>query len=73
MTCALTVHGKLILIMEDGTEILLENAGDVVVQRGTLHAWRNPGPEWARVITVVLDASPVMVSGRSLGCEIRAG
>lgn len=72
MTLFSAVHGKLILIMEDGTETLLENPGDVVIQRGTMHAWRNPGPKWTRWITVILDANPVVVSGRQLGCEVRS-
>ncbi|OBZ78669.1 hypothetical protein A0H81_01063 [Grifola frondosa] len=38
------ITGKLVLVMEDGSETLLQTPGDVVVQRGTLHAWRNPGP-----------------------------
>lgn len=34
------------------------NVGDVVVQRGTLHAWR-AGPEGVRFVSVLLDAAPV--------------
>ncbi|KAF8960996.1 hypothetical protein BDZ97DRAFT_1266279 [Flammula alnicola] len=36
------VSGELVLICEDGTEKHLKNAGDTVVQKGTMHAWRNP-------------------------------
>ncbi|KAI8982888.1 hypothetical protein BD414DRAFT_419244 [Trametes punicea] len=60
------IRGKLILVMEDGSETLLDQPGDVVVQRGTIHAWRNPGPEWARWITVVIDAKPAVVNGKVL-------
>jgi hypothetical protein len=35
-----TVQGEVILILDDGSEHHLKNPGDVVVQRGTMHAWR---------------------------------
>ena len=38
----------LILVLEDG-EVPVE-PGDLVVQRGTVHDWRNPGPGPARVL-----------------------
>lgn len=31
------------------------NAGDVIVQRGTIHGWVNEGTEWARVFFVMLS------------------
>ncbi|KAI0788464.1 hypothetical protein C8Q75DRAFT_807677 [Abortiporus biennis] len=52
------IHGKLALMLEDGIETLLENPGDVVIQRGTMHAWRNPGERWTRWVTVLVDAEP---------------
>ncbi|CDO71621.1 hypothetical protein BN946_scf184911.g91 [Trametes cinnabarina] len=68
--CALiidtVVSGKLVLIMEDGSETLLDKPGDLVVQRGTIHAWRNPGADWARWITFVIDAKPAVVNGKAL-------
>ena len=60
------VSGKLILVMEDGSETLIENPGDVVVQRGTVHAWKNPGPEWVRWVTILIDAQPAVVNGVAL-------
>lgn len=38
------VSGRVDLRMPDGTQERLE-PGDVVVQRGAEHAWRNPGPD----------------------------
>jgi undecaprenyl pyrophosphate phosphatase UppP len=35
-----SVEGELTLVFEDGTEHHLKNPGDVVIQRGTMHAWR---------------------------------
>lgn len=38
------VSGHVELRMPDGSSALL-GPGDVVVQRGAVHAWRNPGPD----------------------------
>ena len=63
--------GKLLLVMEDGSEVLLEHPGDTVVQRGTIHAWKNPGPGWARWMTILIDAEPAVVHGRALPAELK--
>jgi hypothetical protein len=46
------IDGPLTLILDDGETTL--HAGDLVVQRNTLHSWRNDGPEpvrfWAAMI-----------------------
>ncbi|KAL5519090.1 hypothetical protein ACEPAH_773 [Sanghuangporus vaninii] len=60
------ISGKLILILDDGSEILIENPGDTVVQRGNMHAWRNPGPGVARWVSVLVDAEPAVVNGKIL-------
>ena len=33
--------------------------GDVVVDRGIVHAWRNKGPDNVRMLVVNVDAAPV--------------
>ncbi|PIL31898.1 hypothetical protein GSI_06602 [Ganoderma sinense ZZ0214-1] len=65
------LSGKLVLIMEDGCETLLDKPGDTVVQRGTIHAWRNPGPEWTRWVTILMDADPAVVNGVILPVEMK--
>ena len=53
----------LVTPLPDGREKrTLVKAGDVVVQRGTLHAWE-AGPEGARWYTVVVSALPVKTGG----------
>ena len=42
----------------DGATVSLQ-AGDVLVQRGTNHAWCNRGKEPARVAFVLIDAQPL--------------
>lgn len=53
------LQGEIILILEDynyGPRRTMQ-VGDVSVQRGTRHAWRNPSKtEWARMLFVLLDA-----------------
>jgi len=60
------VSGELILIMEDGSEKHLKNPGDTVIQKGTLHAWRNPSKIWSRWVTVLMAAEPAIVNGEAL-------
>jgi quercetin dioxygenase-like cupin family protein len=46
--------GEVTLVLDDGTATSLAT-GDVVVQRGTDHAWANPGDEPARMLFVLVD------------------
>ncbi|OAX44255.1 hypothetical protein K503DRAFT_651500, partial [Rhizopogon vinicolor AM-OR11-026] len=58
--------GELVLITDDGTEKHLKNPGDVVIQKGTAHAWKNPGTEWTRCASILIDAKPAIVNGQEL-------
>jgi quercetin dioxygenase-like cupin family protein len=53
--------GEIDLLTETG-EVRLR-AGDTVVNRGVMHAWRNSGKETCRIITVVCEALPVGKGG----------
>ncbi|CCL99041.1 uncharacterized protein FIBRA_01050 [Fibroporia radiculosa] len=53
------VSGTLVLELTDGTEVTFSTPGDVIVQRGTNHAWKNPGPTWTRWASVLVSAKPV--------------
>ncbi|KAF7339499.1 Cupin-2 domain-containing protein [Mycena sanguinolenta] len=66
-----SVQGELILIMDDGSETHLKNPGDTVIQKGTMHAWRNPSTEWTRWMSAVIAAEPAVVGGKALEDEIR--
>ena len=63
LTMCPAVAGKHVLEMEDGSETLVENPGDVIVMRGALHGWKNPGPGWTRWMTVLIDAEPAVING----------
>lgn len=58
----------------DGGEITLLKRGDVAVQRGTMHAWRNPSAkDWARMLFVLQDCEPLVVGGEKLMEELGSG
>ena len=47
------LEGEITLVLDD-SEVTLR-AGDIVVQRGTDHAWANRGDSMARVAFVLVD------------------
>lgn len=51
---AIVLNGEITAVMEEGETVL--RAGDVLVQRGTNHAWLNRTDEIARVAFVLVDA-----------------
>ena len=50
----IVLAGDVTLVLDDGSETQLR-PGDVVVQRGTDHAWLNPTDEPARMAFVLVD------------------
>lgn len=62
---ALVLAGPVDLELDDGSTTRLET-GAVVVQRGTMHAWVNPGPHTARMAYVLLDAAEPTANGERL-------
>jgi mannose-6-phosphate isomerase-like protein (cupin superfamily) len=50
------LKGEVTLILDDSEHLL--KAGDVVVQRGTNHAWSNRGTESCILIGMLIDARP---------------
>ncbi|KAJ7113757.1 hypothetical protein C8R46DRAFT_1365904 [Mycena filopes] len=67
---AIVSKGSVILELEEGERVTL-NEGDTVVQRGTMHTWRNETTEWARVYFVMLGAQPIEIEGVKLEEEFR--
>jgi quercetin dioxygenase-like cupin family protein len=51
------LEGEIEMDMDDSTVRL--RAGDVMVQRGTNHAWKNRGTRKARLAIVLIDAKPL--------------
>ncbi len=50
----------------DGGEVKRLKAGDVVIQRGTNHAWVSRGDRPARMAFVLIEALPLSIAGRVL-------
>lgn len=64
--------GEVELSLDSGETRILK-AGDVVVQRATMHAWRNPSKtEWTRVFFVGIGCDEVVVGGRLMGPDMSA-
>ncbi|MGH8230644.1 MAG: cupin domain-containing protein [Steroidobacteraceae bacterium] len=61
----IVLSGEVDLELDGGLSTRL-NAGDVVIQRGTIHAWINRGSQPARVAFVLLGAAALSVAGRQL-------
>jgi quercetin dioxygenase-like cupin family protein len=55
----IVMEGEIEMDMDDSTIKL--KAGDVMVQRGTNHAWANRGDRRARVAFVLIDAAPLRI------------
>ena len=53
----IVLAGELTLVLEDGSETVLR-AGDLVVQNGVVHGWRNAGPATAVVVFVLVGQAP---------------
>ncbi len=55
--------------MELDNSVVHLKAGDVLVQRGTIHNWVNRGSEPCVIAFVLIDAKPVEVGGKVLHAE----
>jgi quercetin dioxygenase-like cupin family protein len=60
------LEGEVYLILDSGEEKLMRR-GDISVQRGTNHAWRNASSTtWARMMYVLLESKPLEIGGQKL-------
>jgi quercetin dioxygenase-like cupin family protein len=62
---AVVMSGAIEMELDDGVVVKLK-AGDVLVQRGTIHNWVNRGPEVCVVAFVLISAKPVTADGKPL-------
>ena len=54
---AVVLEGEITMLLDD-QDVLLK-AGDIVIQRGTNHAWSNRTDEDATIAFVLIDAEPL--------------
>jgi quercetin dioxygenase-like cupin family protein len=52
------MSGEIDMELDDGVMVHMK-AGDVLVQRGTVHSWINKGDETCRIAFILIDAEPV--------------
>jgi quercetin dioxygenase-like cupin family protein len=64
---AVVMSGEVDMELDDTTVHL--RAGDVLVQRGTIHNWVNRGTEPCVIAFVLIAAKPVTVGGRVLEAQ----
>jgi quercetin dioxygenase-like cupin family protein len=56
------LSGSIVLELDDGAAVTLA-AGDVLVQRGTIHNWINRGAEPCTIAFVLIDSLPIAFDG----------
>ena len=60
------LEGTIELVLDSGETRILER-GDICVQRGTMHQWRNASQtEWGRMLYVLQESKPIKVNGQTL-------
>ena len=67
----IVLNGEIWMLMDNEKNDVLLKAGDVVVQRGTNHAWANRGTGPCTIMFVLIDA--VTSSGEGKGIPLRNG
>lgn len=61
----IVISGAIELELDDGVKTTVE-AGGIIVQRGTMHAWRNNGEDVCRIVFVLIEAAPYLYNGKPL-------
>ena len=60
------LEGEVELVLDSG-EVRLMRRGDVAIQRGTNHAWRNASPtSWARMLYVLQESEALKIGDQDL-------
>ena len=61
---AVVISGEIDMVLDEQTVHL--RAGDVLVQRGTIHNWQNNGAQPCTIAFALIDAKPVTAGGKTL-------
>jgi quercetin dioxygenase-like cupin family protein len=69
---AILLSGECDLELDDGKTVHLTQ-GDIVVQRGTMHAWVNNGSQPCTFAFILIDADPVEIGGKNLTTHYPTG
>lgn len=64
--CGIVMSGQIELELDNQVYKTVE-AGGIIVQRGTIHKWRNPSStDVCRIVFVLTEAKPYLVNGEPL-------
>ena len=66
---AIVLYGEIDMELEGPQDAIHLRAGDVLVQRGTIHNWINKGTVPCGIAFILIDAKPVEVGGKVLHAE----
>ncbi|KAL8747338.1 MAG: hypothetical protein Q9190_000766 [Brigantiaea leucoxantha] len=69
----IVISGEIECVLDSG-ETRLMRQGDIAVQRGTMHAWRNASStNWARMAFVLIESEKIVLEGgKELGMDLEA-
>ncbi len=68
----IVIFGSIEAFIDSGERRVL-GPGDLMVQRNTMHGWRNASTtEWVRVVYVIQGAEPVTVGDKTMGQDLGA-
>lgn len=63
----IVIEGEIELVLDSGEKRRML-PGDVAIQRGTMHAWRNMSDtKWARMLYVLQPSEPLKIGDNALG------
>lgn len=66
----IVLEGDIELVLDSG-ETRPMKRGDIAIQRGTNHAWRNMSSEkWGRMLYVLQPSQPLQVAGKMFGEDL---
>ena len=66
------IEGSIEMVLDSGESKILHR-GDTVVQRGTMHGWKNASEtEWARMFFVLQHCEEIQVAGQVYGEDLGA-
>ncbi|CAM1506689.1 Fc.00g063300.m01.CDS01 [Cosmosporella sp. VM-42] len=61
----IVIEGEVDCVLDDGASRTFKR-GDIIIQRGTNHGWRNSGTKVARICFTLLPTPPVKIQGKEL-------
>ncbi|KZF23960.1 hypothetical protein L228DRAFT_236940 [Xylona heveae TC161] len=66
MDYSVVLAGEITMILDSGEERVIK-AGELILQRGTMHRWRNNSNEWCRILFVMVGSEKIVLEdGRVL-------